>query len=35
MNGGTLHFEMGDKPNKTRGLALEDKPFSLSKSEQL
>jgi predicted alpha-1,2-mannosidase len=35
MNGGILHFEMGDKPNTSRGLALEDKPFSLSKSEQL
>jgi predicted alpha-1,2-mannosidase len=33
MNGGTLHFEMGDKPNTSRGLTLEDKPFSLSKSE--
>jgi putative alpha-1,2-mannosidase len=29
INGGTLHFEMGDKPNTGRGLALEDKPFSL------
>jgi predicted alpha-1,2-mannosidase len=34
MNGGTLHFEMGDKPNTSRGLATADKPFSLSKSEQ-
>jgi predicted alpha-1,2-mannosidase len=33
MNGGTLHFEMGDKPNTNRGLALKDKPFSLSKSD--
>ncbi|NCD69746.1 GH92 family glycosyl hydrolase [Mucilaginibacter agri] len=33
MNGGVLHFEMGDKPNMQRGLALEDKPFSLSKIE--
>jgi putative alpha-1,2-mannosidase len=33
MNGGTLHFEMRDKPNASRGLELEDKPFSLSKSE--
>ena len=29
--GGTLHFEMGSQPNKTRGLANADKPFSLSK----
>ncbi|MCQ6959827.1 GH92 family glycosyl hydrolase [Mucilaginibacter aquariorum] len=34
MNGGTLHLEMGDQPNLTRGLALEDKPFSLSKAGQ-
>jgi predicted alpha-1,2-mannosidase len=34
MNGGTLHLEMGDKPNLTRGLAVEDKPFSLSKADQ-
>ena len=31
MNGGTLHLEMGDKPNLSRGLAVEDKPFSLTK----
>ncbi len=30
MNGGVLHFEMGDKPALNRGLAEEDKPFSLS-----
>lgn len=30
--GGILHFEMGDKPNMSRGLAAEDKPFSLSKN---
>ncbi len=30
-NGGTLHFEMSDQPNKTRGLRNADKPFSLSK----
>ena len=30
-NGGTLHFEMSDQPNKARGLANADKPFSLSK----
>jgi predicted alpha-1,2-mannosidase len=33
MNGGVLHLEMGDKPNLTRGLAPEDKPFSLSKAD--
>lgn len=32
MNGGVLHFEMGDKPALNRGLAEEDKPFSLSKN---
>lgn len=31
MNGGTLHFTMGDKPAYNRGLLPEDKPFSLSK----
>lgn len=30
--GGILHFEMGDKPNMSRALAAEDKPFSLSKN---
>jgi predicted alpha-1,2-mannosidase len=30
-NGGILHFEMGNQPCKTRGIANEDKPFSLSK----
>jgi predicted alpha-1,2-mannosidase len=33
INGGVLHFEMGDKPNTQRGLANDDKPFSLSKME--
>jgi predicted alpha-1,2-mannosidase len=33
MNGGVLHFEMGDKPALNRGLAEEDKPFSLSKNK--
>jgi len=33
MNGGVLHFEMGDKPALNRGLADEDKPFSLSKNK--
>ncbi|MDB5006719.1 MAG: hypothetical protein JWP45_1112 [Mucilaginibacter sp.] len=35
MNGGTLHFEMGDKPNFQRGLNENDKPFSLSADEHL
>ncbi|MET4082237.1 putative alpha-1,2-mannosidase [Pedobacter sp. UYP30] len=30
-NGGTLSLEMDNKPNKNRGLASEDKPFSLTK----
>lgn len=30
-NGGTLHFEMSNQPNKTRGLDNVNKPFSLSK----
>ena len=30
-NGGRLHFEMSNQPNKTKGLANADKPFSLSK----
>jgi predicted alpha-1,2-mannosidase len=34
-NGGTLHFEMGDKPALQRGTAEEDKPFSLSANEHL
>lgn len=29
-NGGVLKFEMGDKPNTSRGIADDDKPFSLS-----
>ena len=32
-NGGTLHFEMGDKPNTGRGILQVDKPFSLSAKE--
>jgi predicted alpha-1,2-mannosidase len=32
MNGGVLHFEMGDKPALNRGLAEGDRPFSLSKN---
>ncbi|MBC7534748.1 MAG: glycoside hydrolase family 92 protein [Ferruginibacter sp.] len=31
MNGGILEFTMGNKPSLNRGLANEDKPFSLSK----
>ncbi|WP_285010801.1 GH92 family glycosyl hydrolase [Pedobacter faecalis] len=31
IKGGTLKFEMSNKPNTQRGLATEDKPFSLSK----
>jgi predicted alpha-1,2-mannosidase len=31
MNGGTLRFVMGSKPNYNRGLAPDDRPFSLSK----
>lgn len=30
INGGTLHFNMGNKPALQRGLKAEDKPFSLS-----
>ena len=33
-NGCTLEFEMGSKPNKRRGLAPEDKPYSLSDETQ-
>lgn len=29
-NGGTLELEMGPEPNKSRGVADDDKPFSLS-----
>jgi predicted alpha-1,2-mannosidase len=29
-NGGTLVLEMGNQPNKSRGIADDDKPFSLS-----
>ncbi|RYY22298.1 MAG: glycoside hydrolase family 92 protein, partial [Sphingobacteriaceae bacterium] len=31
-NGGTLELQMGPQPNKSRGIADEDKPFSLSGS---
>jgi predicted alpha-1,2-mannosidase len=31
VNGGTLRFEMGDKPNKSRGITKDSAPFSLSK----
>lgn len=30
VNGGTLHFKMGNQPALQRGLKTEDKPFSLS-----
>ncbi len=32
--GGTLHLEMGNKPNTSRGITDADKPFSLSKANQ-
>jgi predicted alpha-1,2-mannosidase len=34
MNGGTLILQMGATPNQTRGIADEDKPFSLSGNKQ-
>jgi len=33
INGGTLKFQMGSNPNLKRGSAIEDRPFSVSKSE--
>jgi predicted alpha-1,2-mannosidase len=30
INGGILHFEMGNQPNKSRGTNNADKPFSLT-----
>jgi len=33
MNGGVLRFEMGNKPQTSRGLAPGDKPFSLTKAK--
>ena len=30
-NGGTIDYVMGDKPNKNRGIAPEDAPYSFSK----
>ena len=33
MNGGVLEFTMSDSPNKTRGLAKADKPYSLTDGE--
>ena len=35
VNGGILHFEMGDKPNFKRGLNEDDKPFSVSANGHL
>jgi putative alpha-1,2-mannosidase len=34
-NGGLLHFVMGNKPNLSRGLSVEDRPFSLSKATEV
>ena len=31
VNGGVLELQMGNRPEKTRGTAIEDRPFSLSK----
>ncbi|MEO6150233.1 MAG: GH92 family glycosyl hydrolase [Mucilaginibacter sp.] len=33
-NCGVLQFEMGDKPNMSRGIRMEDRPFSLSAKAQ-
>jgi len=33
MNGGMLRFEMGSQPQTSRGLAVDDKPFSLTKAK--
>jgi predicted alpha-1,2-mannosidase len=33
VNGGKLYFEMGDKPNVSRGINDEDKPFSVSRKK--
>jgi len=30
INGGVLHYEMGNKPEKTRGTKIEDRPFSVT-----
>ena len=30
-NGGVLHLEMSDQPEKSRGAAMADRPFSLTK----
>jgi putative alpha-1,2-mannosidase len=30
MDGGVLHFDMSKTPNKTRGIAEEDFPYSFS-----
>jgi predicted alpha-1,2-mannosidase len=32
INGGVLHFKMGNQPQTNRGLSVEDKPFSLTKA---
>ena len=31
VNGGVLELQMGNQPEKTRGTAKEDRPFSVSK----
>jgi predicted alpha-1,2-mannosidase len=35
MNGGTLAFVMGDKPNKNWGTSIEDRPYSVMGSEMV
>ena len=34
LKGGTLNFEMGDKPNLQRGVRAEDYPYSFSKEKR-
>ena len=34
LKGGTLKFEMGDKPNLQRGVRAEDYPYSFSKEKR-
>ncbi|MBL4561185.1 MAG: glycoside hydrolase family 92 protein, partial [Labilibaculum sp.] len=33
MNGGTIIYQMGEKPNTKRGIEKEDRPFSVSESK--
>jgi len=35
VNGGILHYEMGPTPSITRGIDLEDRPFSLSNNPRI